>query len=420
MNVNDFIARAAPGSEVVLPSGEFEGPLVIDKPLRLRGKNTTVWAKKSPVIEINSNGVTIEDIRAEITEGCTEEPAVKTTVMAAARNVEVLGRVAGFGAEDGYFDVPRTIDLGRFPSDRENSYRLEVNVPAKTEVVCELREVTVEPRELTPGRNTLIIKVNGISAAMFLYAEVLFKSQFTRRTYILGKPDETASAADMKDIYCAPERDFSAPPSVSEIDGAGSAGFASPSSPKTDVISMPRMADPTLAPLDMQRGQRVGLSQYLGEKFEVWFTSNAPRGTEIDPYVFLLQSGDKAVGDEGLVFFGNESSQNGEVKYFASDGHIEIDLAKISPQIQKISLAYSIYDGGANRNFRSVLSPRVSLRGSRGERVVFSINGLSNETTIVALEFYLYKGEWKISAIGAGYKDGLARLCNSYGIEVEG
>lgn len=416
MNVNDFIARAAPGSEVVLPSGEFEGPLVINKPLRLRGKNTTVWARKSPVIKINSNGVTIEDIRAEITEGSTEEPAVKADVLASARNVEVLGRVLGFGAEDGYFDVPRTIDLGRFPSDKENSYRLEVNVPVKTEVICELREVTVEPRELTPGRNTLTIKVNGISAAMFLYAEVLFKSQFVRRTYILGKPDETAAAAEMREIYSAPERDLNARESILE----SAATFGSESSPKTDVITMPQMADPALAPLDMQRGQRVGLCKYLGEKFEVWFTSNAPRGYEIDPYLFLLQSGDKAVGDEGLVFFGNESSQNGEVKYFANDGHIEIDLAKVSPKIQKIALAYSIYDGSANKNFRSILSPRVSLRNSSGERVSFSISGLSNETTIVAVEFYLYKGEWKISAVGAGYKEGLAKLCNSYGIEVEG
>jgi len=34
------------------------------------------------------------------------------------------------------------------------------------------------------------------------------------------------------------------------------------------------------------------------------------------------------------------------------------------------------------------------------------------------MEFYLYKGEWKISAVGAGYKDGMAKLCNRYGIEV--
>lgn len=451
MNVNDYISRAAPNGEVTLPSGEFEGPLVINKPLRLRGKSTTIWAKKSPVIQITSGGVTIEDIRAEITEGSIEEAAVTASAACGAKNVEVLGRVSGFGAEDGYFDIPRTIELGKFPADRENTYKLEVNVPAKTEVVCEIREVKFEPAVLQAGRNELTVKVSGISAQTFLYAEALFKSQFTRRVYLTGKPDGTAAQAVLKPIYTAPQRaeqipttaqtPSEAPSRVSEtaIEVAAQAireMMRSPSAASTttmdktaentatDVISMAGKQisspqNPELPPLDMKRGQRVALTQYLGGNFEVWFTANAPKGIEIDPYVFMLESGDKAVGDEGLIFFGNERSANGEVRYFPDDGHIEIDLSKVPQQIQKIALAYSIYDGGAAKNFRAVASPRVSLR-SGGERVTFTIDGLTEEATIVALEFYLYKGEWKISAVGAGFKDGLAKLCNRYGIEVEG
>ena len=460
MNVNDYISRAAPNGEVILPSGEFEGPLVINKPLRLRGKNTTIWAKKSPVIQITSSSVTIEDIRAEITEGSIEEPAITSIVACSAKNVEILGRVSGFGAEDGYFDIPRTIELGKFPGDKENSYKLEVNVPAKTEIVCEIREVKFEPSTLQAGRNELTITVSGISAQTFMYAEVLFKSQFTRRVYLTGKPDDAAEQAVLKPIYTAPQREaiqFTAPeppptpeptaPSAtqtkSETSGKMSetaievaaqairemmrapatADAVASENAKTDVISMvgrqiTAPQNPNLPPLDMKRGQRVGLTQYLGDRFEVWFTANTPSGIEIDPYVFLLESGDKASGDEGLIFFGNARSQNGEVQYFSEDGHIEIDLSKAPPQIQKIALAYSIYDGGAAKNFRTVGSPRVSLRAG-SERVTFTVDGLTEEATIIAMEFYLYKGEWKISAVGAGYKDGLAKMCNRYGIEVE-
>lgn len=422
MNVNDLISRASPNGEVTLPSGEFEGPLVINKPLRVKGKNTTIWAKRSPVIVISSGGVTIEDIRAEITEGGIEEPAVTASAAAAVRNVEVLGRVSGFGAEDGYFDIPRTIALPPFPAGDDNTYRLEVNVPAKTEIVCELREVKFEPATLSPGRNELTISVSGISAQTFLYAEVLFKSQFTRRVYLTGKPDASAEKAVLKTIYTAPERE--SVPAASEpqitVPNIPVTNSAPAPEPTADVISglAGRQQDPTLPPLDMKRGQRVMLSQYLGDRFEVWFTANAARGIEIDPYVFLLESGDRAVGDEGLVFFGNARSKNGEAQYFPEDGHIEIDLSKTPPGIQKIALAYSIYDGGAAKNFRSVSSPRVSLRAG-AERVTFTMDELSDEATIVALEFYLYKGEWKISAVGAGFKDGLAKLCNRYGIEVE-
>ena len=59
----------------------------------------------------------------------------------------------------------------------------------------------------------------------------------------------------------------------------------------------------------------------------------------------------------------------------------------------------------------------MSIRAD-GERVSFLMEGLTAEATVVAMEFYLYKGEWKISAVGAGYKDGMAKLCNRYGIEV--
>lgn len=493
MNVNDYISRAAPNGEVTLPSGEFEGPLVINKPLRLRGKNTTIWAKKSPVVQITSGSVTIEDIRAEITEGSVEEAAVTSIVACSAKNVEIWGRVTGFGTEDGFFDIPRTIELGRFPANIENTYKLEVNVPVKTDIVCEIREVKFEPTVLQAGRNELTIKVGGISEQTFMYGEVLFKSQFTRRVYLTGKPDSAAEQAVLKPIYTAPQRSMEqaatpapapavtptsspaassaaqtppqAPGKVSEAaievaaqairemmrtsapENTGSNKSASanvganagvipapapapaPASDKpaenavTDVISMvgrqiSAPLDPNLPPLDMTRGQRVGLTQYLGDKFEVWFTANTPRNMEIDPYVFLLESGDKASGDEGLIFFGNACSKNGEVRYFAEDGHIAIDLSKVQPQIQKISLAYSIYDGGAAKNFRTVGSPRVSLR-SGSERVTFTVDGLTEEATIIALEFYLYKGEWKISAVGAGYKDGLAKMCNRYGIEVE-
>lgn len=466
MELNDIISRAAPNSEVTLPSGEFEGPLVINKPLRIRGKSTTIWAKKMPVIQITSGGVTIEDIRAEITEGSVEDAAVITNAACGVKNVEVLGRVSGFGAEDGYFDVPRTIELGRFPSDRENTYRLAVNVPEKTEIVCELREVKLEPAMLAPGRNEITIRVNGISAQTLLYAEVLFKSRFTRRVYLSGRPDAAAPQAVLKQIYTAPERSVMHTPAAESAPQGGSRQMSeaaietaaqaikemmrtpaptpaaptppapapqptAPSAPQTptaptaptthtatDVIPFAGRQNPTLETLDMKRGQRVGLAQYLGNEFEVWFTANAPRGMEIDPYVFLLESGDRAIGDDGLVFFGNERSPNGEVKFFPGDGHVSVDLSKVPPRIQKIALAYSIYDGGTAKNFRSVISPRVSLRAG-GERVTFTIDGLTDEATIVALEFYLYKGEWKISAVGAGFKDGLAKLCNRYGIEVE-
>lgn len=408
MDIKQIVANAAAGASITLPSGEFEGPLVISKPLHLIGKNTTIWAKKSPVIEINSNGVTIENIRAELTEGSLNDAAVTANVLASAKNIEVLGGVRGFGAEDGFFDVPRTIELGEFAADSVNTFTLDVNVPDSTEIVCGIREVTFSPNVLTPGRNEVTVTVSGISAQTYLYAEVLFRTKFTRRIYLTGRPKADIPKAEAKRIYTAPERDFTHAEQLPEPDNTPIV---------TDVISMTRTPDTSLPALEMKRGQRVSLQQYIGSRFEIFFTAEKPRGYEIDPYVFLLGENEQSLGDSGLIFFGNERSENGEVVYFPADGHIEIDLAKADFRVQRIALAYSIYAGDTQKNFTSVRIPRVSIRAG-GERVSFVMDGLAEEATVVAMEFYLYKGEWKISAVGAGYKDGMAKLCNRYGIEV--
>jgi len=405
-NINQIPDGALPGAEITLPAGEFQGPVVITKPLTVVGKNTTIWAKKGVVIEIKSPGVTIKNIRAELTESGETDCAIRSFFPASAENVEVLGSVSGFGSEDGFFDVPRTIDIGEFLADADNSFTMTVNAPEDTEIICDIREIEIAPKALPAGRNDVKITVRGISEKTLLYAEILFKTHFTRRVYVMGNPKSGVPAAVNKCVYTAPERDLSQP-------------AQKPAEPQeSDVVSMTNSADKSLPPLEIQKGQRISLSGYLGTEFSIWFSCEKPQGMDIDPYVFLLDENDRAISDEYLVFFGNESSPNGEAKYFPNDGHIEINLSKIDYRVKKITLAYSIYAGGTTQNFSLARNPRVSLR-TDSERLSFMMNGLSKETTAVALEIYIYKGEWKLSVVGSGYFSGMAKLCGCFGIQVE-
>ncbi len=407
-NINEIIGKAVSGCVVTLPAGEFEGPVIINKPLHIIGNDTTIWAKKKPAIEINCNGVTLENLRVELTEGGLNDVVINSSILSIAKNVEVLGKVSGFGSADGYFDVPRTMELGEFAADETNTFSLLVNVPERTEIVCGVRDVVFSPAVLEAGQNNLTITVSGISAHTLLYTEVLFKSTFTRRIYLSGKPIADIPAVSGKCIYTAPEHTEDVTP-------------LTPQSGATDVISLyasQPQAQTQGEKLTLQRGQRVTLSQYVNSDFSVYFTGELPNGWELDPYVFLLDANGKALDDTALVFFGNERSTGGEATYFPHDGHIGINLANADFRIAKISLAYSIYAGNESKTFAGIRNPCIKIRDENEERMSFPISGLTNETTVVALEFYIYKGEWKISAVGAGYSDGMAKLCNSYGLEV--
>lgn len=404
MDINEMIVCANAGDTIQLPTGEFEGPVIINKPLRLIGKNTTVWAKEGAVLEVGCGGVTLENLRVEITEGAKSDIAVLTGFPVSVNNVEILGGVKGFGNEDGAFDVPRTVTLGDFQSESENTFLLEVNVPERTEIVCNIREVRISPNVLNAGRNTITITVSDCSPGTLLYGELLFRSMFTRRVYITGRSLADAAPARDKQIYTAPIRD----------DSDGSSVVLPPA---TDVISIMRRGGTKAENLAMKRGQRVAAADYIGSAFSIWFSCEKNRKVDVDPYVFLLDKNGKALGDSSLIFFGNEVSDNGEARYFPGDGHIEIDLSKADCRVEKIVLAYAVYAADSVNNFSAVGSPRISLRTDT-ERVSFNMDGLSSEAAVVAIELYLYKGEWKISAVGAGYNNGMAKLCNSFGIDV--
>ena len=128
--LSDIIANTPAGGTSALPAGEYEGTVVINKPLTLRGSSATVWSKHGSVIEVPSLGATLEGLRVEITEGALSEPAITAKFPVNIRDVEVLGIVSGFGAEDGECGIPRALQLGELSPSEENSFIMTVDIPA--------------------------------------------------------------------------------------------------------------------------------------------------------------------------------------------------------------------------------------------------------------------------------------------------
>lgn len=443
-SIYDIIAATPTGGTAALPAGEFEGPVMIGRAMRLTGSNTTVWARHGSVIDVQTPGVSLEGLRVEITEGDTSETAISAKYPVNVSNVEVLGTVSGFGCEDGTVEIPRTLALGELSPQEDNTFRMTVDIPAEAEIVCTQGGVRFSPEKLPAGRSEVCITVAAPGTPGLIYTEVLLVSGFRRRIYLSGRFTAGAPAVRDKVIFTAEEVRRSAPVqaeaapagvpgsvpafgsgmeaaalNVQESSGSVLPGGIARNTPvhDEDVPAGAVTADNNAAAQVLRRGQRLPLSK-VGSCFSMYLTGVKLGDVDIDPYVFMLNENEKSIGDGGLVFFGNERSPDGAVSYDSEDGHITVDTQKLSPAVKRIVAAYSVYSGDSRKNFSRVKDPILSLYVQGRECVSFPVDGLTNEITIVAMEMYIYKGEWRISAVGSGYRDGLVKLCNRFGIEV--
>ncbi len=57
------------GGDFLLSPGEYQGPLTVSRPCILDGAGSTLWAEHGPVLTITAPGVTIKNLRVEITGG---------------------------------------------------------------------------------------------------------------------------------------------------------------------------------------------------------------------------------------------------------------------------------------------------------------------------------------------------------------
>ncbi len=410
-SIQDIINSA--GNNIELPSGEFKGPVIIDRPCTVKGNSTTLWNNDGSVIEIRSAGVKLCNIRAEITSSnadlCCICSYYQDTLF---ENMEISGRVKGIKNEEFQWIMPKSISLGDFKSDSRNTYQMEIYVPAECELLCDISGIKISPLNLKKGRNTVFIEADDIKNNVFIYGEILIKSLFTRRIYISGRSYSDAELRNNIVLYKAEEPN---PEKNTATD------FSAVRIPQREIMpSGQRSKPPSIQRL--RKGERIYIDDIANDLIKIEFNCRkilAPM--DIDPYVFLTDANNKVVEDENFVFFSNPVSADRSVRIQQGKNKVsdvEIDLNIISPYIEKISVAYSIYARSSRDNFSKVNEPFITVRSRDSIKYLFSAENLIMETTVIFLEIYRRGNSWKMSMVGAGYKNGLSTLCESYGLKV--
>lgn len=380
--------------EIDLTPGEYRGPLTIKHECILDGHGSTIWCEKEPALIIDADNVTIKNLRIELTNTDGQETVVVINGQQATfEEVEVYGQVKEGAQTSKPWTLPRLVNLGQFAADAPNEFLVKVVLGEDCYIQNEVYGLTVTPEKLTVGATDLKLKVDSLPDAAIIYGSFRLKTErgIHRRIYLTGR---STLGADVHTVV-AENFALSLPPE------------AIPTEPVGGAVQL------------MTKGQRIAAPS--AREFCLTFTAqDTPEDIEVDAYVFCLQADRLVHNDSDIIFFNQPQHVSGAVRLDSvNPGSVWLELSALPVDIQRLAVCFSIYDDGDGQqeHFRRLHNPKVSVCADGKATYEFPME-LDNEKTVTALEFYLHNGAWKINFVGAGYNDGLVKLCQSYGVNV--
>ncbi len=175
------IDGAPSGATIRLPRGEFQGPIVISRPLTIEGEGAVIWAQNGPVVRLQSDQVTLRGLQIEVTdpEANSDEAKVALQIEAGAptlHHICVLGQVVGLGESVNEWQLPALLDLGDFAPRASNSWQFTLEIPVDCHLKSTVSGLQLLPGQLEAGRFDVQIIATGLSADTFLVGQIEVES----------------------------------------------------------------------------------------------------------------------------------------------------------------------------------------------------------------------------------------------------
>lgn len=183
--------------------------------------------------------------------------------------------------------------------------------------------------------------------------------------------------------------------------------------------------------VNLTKGGRISLNKEAPGLKKIliglgWDTNASDTGADfdLDASVFLLDSNAKVANEKDFVFYNNLSSSDGSVVHTGEgdgdDESIKVDLSKISSSIKEIAIVVTIHEAAQRKqNFGMVRNAFIRLVNdeTNTEIVRYDLEeDYSTETGLLFGRLYFKDNEWKFSAVGTGYKEGLDGFCKQFGL----
>ncbi|WP_086251383.1 TerD family protein [Campylobacter devanensis] len=190
--------------------------------------------------------------------------------------------------------------------------------------------------------------------------------------------------------------------------------------------------------VNLTKGGRISLNKEAPGLKKIliglgWDTNASDTGADfdLDASVFLLDSNAKVANEKDFVFYNNLSSSDGSVVHTGDnrtgegdgdDESIKVDLSKISSSIKEIAIVVTIHEAAQRKqNFGMVRNAFIRLVNdeTNTEIVRYDLEeDYSTETGLLFGRLYFKDNEWKFSAVGTGYKEGLDGFCKQFGLNI--
>ena len=172
----------------------------------------------------------------------------------------------------------------------------------------------------------------------------------------------------------------------------------------------PQPITTTKIPLELVRGQNTTLPATSQLRIRLHWPQAA---TAPDISLFLLGA-DGKVRDDGDILYYNQP--------ITADGTIPICPVTLNTAISELHLCASIDDTSPYRSLSEAGEAVLCIRDENGgEHIRYRLtpHEAGIVTALSIAQLYRRHGQWKIRARSEGYRDGLAKLCEHYGLEVQ-
>jgi len=152
---------------------------------------------------------------------------------------------------------------------------------------------------------------------------------------------------------------------------------------------------------------------------------------DLDASALVLGADAKVLSDAHFIFYNNLVSPEGTVRHSGDirdgaaagdDESIQVDLATLSPQTDRVVFAVTIHEAQQRgQNFGQVSNAyiRVVNRANDAEIARYDLSeDASMEVAMIFGELYRNGSDWKFRAVGQGYATGLVGIAGDYGVNV--